>query len=151
MEISPAVHGVGLTDPRTRALVDVAAEFGHPVYVVCLGRGGAGVTDLVRLARAYPGVTFVLGHCGFVGIDLYALNVVRPEANIVAETSGCYTGVAVAAVERLGADRVLFGTDYPMQHPSVELAKLHALGLTEEARDKITWRNAHRLIGEETS
>jgi predicted TIM-barrel fold metal-dependent hydrolase len=94
-------------------------------------------------------VTFVLGHCGFVGIDLYALNTVRPEGNIVAETSGCYTGVAAAAVERLGADRVLFGTDYPMQHPSVELAKLHALDLTDEARDKIAWRNAHRILGEE--
>lgn len=147
MEISPAVHGVGLTDPRTLALVAVAAEFGHPVYVVCLGRDGVGVTDLVALARIFPQVTFVLGHCGFVGIDLYALNVVRHEANIVAETSGCYTGVAAAAVERLGAGRVLFGTDYPMQHPSVELAKLRALGLPAETRDKITWHNARRLIG----
>ncbi len=148
MEISPAVHGVGLADPRTLALASVAAEFGHPVYVVCLGRSGVGVADLVTLARAFPEVTFVLGHCGFVGIDLYALNVVRPQANIAAETSGCYTGVAAAAVDRLGADRVLFGTDYPMQHPSVELAKLRALGLTAETRDKITWHNAMHLIGE---
>jgi predicted TIM-barrel fold metal-dependent hydrolase len=96
-------------------------------------------------------VTFVLGHCGFVGIDLYALNTVRAEPNIVAETSGCYTGVAAAAVERLGADRVLFGTDCPMQHPSVELAKLRALDLTGADRDKVAWLNAHRLIGEDPS
>jgi predicted TIM-barrel fold metal-dependent hydrolase len=38
MEISPAVHGVALTDRRTAALVAVAAEFAHPVYIVCLGR-----------------------------------------------------------------------------------------------------------------
>jgi uncharacterized protein len=151
MEISPAVHGVDLTDRRTLALAAVAAEFGHPVYIVCLGRSGAGAPELVELARAFPSVTFVLGHCGFVGIDLYALNAIKPEGNIVAETSGCYTGVAAAAVERLGADRVLFGTDYPMQHPSVELAKLRVLDLTSEARDKITWRNAHRLIGEEAA
>ena len=148
LEISPAVHGIGLTDPRTLGLVAIAAEFGHPVYVVCLGRDGVGVTDLAELACVFPGITFVLGHCGFVGIDLYALNVIQPEHNIAAETSGCYTGVAAAAVERLGADRVLFGTDYPMQHPSVELAKLHALGLAAGTRDKITWHNAHRLIGE---
>jgi predicted TIM-barrel fold metal-dependent hydrolase len=151
LEISPAVHGVALTDRRTLALVAVAAQFGHPVYIVCLGRAGAGVTDLVELARAFPGVTFVLGHCGFVGIDLYALNTVRPEGNIVAETSGCYTGVAAAAVARLGADRVLFGTDYPMQHPSVELAKLRALGLSDQDRDKVAWRNAYRLLGQEAS
>lgn len=151
VEISPAVHGVGLTDRRTVALVAVAAEFGHPVYIVCLGRSGAGAPELAELARTFPGVTFVLGHCGFVGIDLYALNAVRPEANIVAETSGCYTAIAAAAVERLGADRVIFGTDYPMQHPSVELAKLRALGLSGEVRDMIAWRNASRLLGEETS
>jgi uncharacterized protein len=149
LEISPAVHGVDLTDRRTLALVAVAAEFSHPVYTVCLGRPGAGVLELVALARNFPSVTFVLGHCGFVGIDLYALNTIRPERNIVAETSGCYTGVAAAAIERLGADRVLFGTDYPMQHPSVELAKLRALRLTGETRRKIVWRNAHRILGEE--
>lgn len=151
LEISPAVHGVDLTDRRTVALVAVAAEFSHPVYIVCLGRPGVGVPDLVALARTFPSVTFVLGHCGFVGIDLYALNTIGPERNIVAETSGCYTGVAAAAVERLGADRVLFGTDYPMQHPSVELAKLRALRLTGENRRKIVWRNAHRILGEEAS
>jgi len=151
LEISPAVHGVDLTGRRVFALVAVAAEFGHPVYTVCLGRPGAGAPDLVALAQAFPSVTFVLGHCGFVGIDLYALNTVRPERNIVAETSGCYTGVAAAAVERLGADRVLFGTDYPMQHPSVELAKLRALELTEATLDKVAWRNAHRILGEEAS
>lgn len=151
LEISPAVHGIDLTDQRTVALVAVAAEFSHPVYIVCLGRPGAGVPELVALARSFPSVIFVLGHCGFVGIDLYAVNTIRPEHNIMAETSGCYTGVAAAAVERLGADRVLFGTDYPMQHPSVELAKLNALRLTGETRRKIVWHNAHRILGEEAS
>ncbi|HXA59558.1 MAG TPA: amidohydrolase family protein [Streptosporangiaceae bacterium] len=151
LEISPAVHGVGLTDRRTTALVAVAAEFGHPVYVVCLGRPEAGVGELAELARTFPSVTFVLGHCGFVGIDLYALNMVAPEPNIVAETSGCYTGVAAAAVARLGADRVLFGTDYPMQHPSVELAKLRALALTSADQHKIVWSNARLLLGEDPS
>lgn len=149
LEISPAVHGVPLHDDRTHALVAQAALFAHPVYVVCLGRPGVGVADLVRLAGRYPEVTFVLGHCGFVGIDLYALNTVRPVPNIVAETSGCYTGVARAALERLGPERVLFGTEYPLQHPSVELAKIAALQLPEETWHRVAWANACRLLGEE--
>jgi hypothetical protein len=149
LEISPAVHGVPLTDPRTTALVEVAAEAGLPVYVVCLGRPGLGVTDLVALAGKFPDLTFVLGHCGFVGIDVYAINKVVPVGNVVAETSGCYTGVARIALQRLGVDRVLFGTEYPLQHPSVELAKLHALALDDETWQAVAWRNAHRLLGEE--
>jgi len=69
--------------------------------------------------------------------------------NIVAETSGCLTVVARLAIERLGPDRVLFGTEYPLQHPSVELAKFAALDLSPEVWHRIAWRNAHRLLGEE--
>src|SRR4030081_3908534 len=54
LEISPGIHGVPLNDERTLALVSVAAEFGHPVYLVCIGRPGCGVHDLVRLARLFP-------------------------------------------------------------------------------------------------
>ncbi|GAA1881062.1 amidohydrolase family protein [Asanoa iriomotensis] len=149
LEISPAVHGIGLADARVAALVGVAAEFGHPVYVVCLDRPGAGVADLVTLARQHPTVRFVLGHSGIGNIDLYALTLIRDEANILLETSGGYTCVAEAAVSRLGAQRVVFGSEYPLQHPTVELAKFQALRMPAEQWRQIAWDNAHRLLGEE--
>jgi predicted TIM-barrel fold metal-dependent hydrolase len=146
MELSPAVHGVPLADERTSALIAIAAEVGHPVYLVCIGRPGCAVRDLSRLARTFPQVTFVLGHCGFIGIDVHALTVVADTPNIMAETSGCYTGVARAALDLLGADRVLFGTEYPLQHPAVELAKLDALELDPATRAKLAWHNGHRIL-----
>jgi uncharacterized protein len=148
LEISPAVHGVPLTDARTVALVAVAAQARHPVYVVCLGRKGCGPHDLAALAGAFPEVSFVLGHCGFIGIDVYSLTVIGPYSNILAETSGCYTGVARIAVQALGAERVLLGTEYPLQHPDVELTKLRVLDLDDTCWQQITWRNACRLLGE---
>ncbi|WP_345575307.1 amidohydrolase family protein [Nonomuraea rosea] len=149
LEVSPAVHGVGLTDPRVAALVDVADTFGHPVYVVCLARPGAGVADLVTLARRFPQVNFVLGHCGIGNIDFYALALIEDESNIHLETSGGYTCVAEAALRRLGAGRVLFGSEYPLQHPAVELAKFGSLRLPPEQWQRVAWDNAHRLLGEE--
>ncbi len=149
VELAPAVHGVALNDERTAALVDVAGEFGHPVYLLCMIKPGFNVRDLVELARRFTGVTFVLGHCGFTNLDLYAINAIAPESNIVTDTSGGYTIVVGAALERLGADRVLFGTEYPLQHPSVELAKLRALDVPPETWRKVAWSNAHRLLGEE--
>ena len=148
LEISPAVHGVPLTDERTRGLVEVAAEAGHPVYVVCLNRPGCGATELAGLAEAFPEVTFVLGHCGVVGIDVYSLTVLASYRNVCAETSGCYTGVARIAVQRLGAERVLLGTEHPLQHPEVELTKLRTLGLDAASWQQVTWSNACRLLGE---
>ncbi|MGW6022247.1 amidohydrolase family protein [Streptomyces sp. NPDC055099] len=149
LEVSPAVHGVGLADPRVDELVGVAAEFGHPVYVVCLSRPGAEVADLVGLARRFPRLRFVLGHSGIGNIDFHALTLIRDETNIFLETSGGYTCVAQAALTRLGAGRVVFGSEYPLQHPTVELAKFQALRLPPEQWRQIAWDNAHRLLGEE--
>jgi predicted TIM-barrel fold metal-dependent hydrolase len=148
LEVSPAVHGAGLTDPRIAELVGVAAEFTHPVYVVCLDRPGAGVADLVGLARTFARVNFVLGHSGIGNLDLHALTVIRDEPNILLETSGGYTCVAEAALRRLGAGRVLFGSEYPLQHPAVELAKFQALRVPAEQWRQVAWDNAHRLFGQ---
>lgn len=149
LEISPAVHGVALTDVRTAALMEVAAELGHPVYVVCLLRPGFGVADLIELAERHPEVTFVLGHCGFTNIDVHWINLIAPKKEILLETSGGYTGVVRIALERLGCHRVLFGTEYPLQDPSVELAKFDALGLSPEHWGQVAWLNAQRVLGEE--
>jgi predicted TIM-barrel fold metal-dependent hydrolase len=151
VEISPAVHGVGFADPRVRALVEVAAGLGHAVYTVCVVAAGAGTADFLALAGAYPGTTFVFGHCGFIGIDVHAIESVASRPNVVVETSGCFTVTARRAVDRLGPGRVLFGTEHPLQHPRVELAKFAALDLPAAAWRRIACDNALSLLGEEPS
>jgi len=151
LEISPAVHGFRLDDPCVAELAGTAAAAGHPVYVACLGRPGAGTSDLVRLARAVPDATFVWGHCGHTGLDLAGLEEIAEVPGILAETSGCFTMTARRAVALLGPDRVLFGTEYPLQEPAVELAKARALGLSESDLYAVTWLNACRVLNEETT
>jgi predicted TIM-barrel fold metal-dependent hydrolase len=147
VEISPAVHGVPLSDPRTAAVVAAAASVGHPVYVVCLPRPGDTVADLVNLARRFPSATLVLGHLGTHLIDSYAVDLVSEVDNVLIETSGGFSVTLRVALERLGPSRLLFGTESPHQHPSVELAKYTALELPAAAWRQIAWDNAHRLFG----
>jgi len=45
-----------------------------------------------------------------------------------------------------GTRRVLFGTDYPMWEPEVEIERFMALDLTEEERHAILHRNAEELL-----
>ncbi|AGL18886.1 amidohydrolase family protein [Actinoplanes sp. N902-109] len=149
LEISPAVHGFELADPGVHELVTIAAAHRHPVYVVTTARPGSRPADLARLARRHPGSTFVWGHCGHTGLGFAGLAAIAPVPTILAELSGCLTVTARAAVDRLGASRVLFGTEFPLQHPSVELAKLAALPLTAAQRHAVTWANACRLLNEE--
>ncbi|MBZ4317867.1 amidohydrolase family protein [Streptomyces huiliensis] len=151
VEISPAVHGVPLTDPRTAALVETAAHAGHSVYTVCLPLPGCGVADLVRLAADFPSVSFVLGHLGIGNIDVYGIELVRRCRNVLVETSGGYTVTLRAALELLGRTRVVFGSEHPLQDPGVELAKFAALGLDAATVARTTWENAHHILGKEFS
>lgn len=149
LEISPAVHGFRFDDPEVTALVKVAAAVRHPVYVVCLARPGTRASDLAALARRFPEVTFVYGHCGHTALDASGLADIAPLPNIVAETSGCYTAIAALALRRLGAERVVFGTEYPLQHPRVEVVKLSAVPMSPAQRRLVMSGNACRLLGEE--
>jgi uncharacterized protein len=151
LELSPAVHGFGLDEAAVIDHVAVAATAGHPVYVACLGRPGARTADLVTLARKVPDATFVWGHCGHTGLDVGGLREIADEPNILAETSGCLTATARLAVRELGAGRVLFGTEYPLQDPRVELVKARALGLGAAELHAVTWGNACRVLNEETT
>ncbi|HBT94793.1 MAG TPA: amidohydrolase, partial [Coriobacteriia bacterium] len=46
-----------------------------------------------------------------------------------------------------GAGRILFGSDYPMWSPPVELERFLLNDLTETEREMILWRNAERFVG----
>lgn len=149
LEVSPAVHGVRLDDPRTARLARAAGEAGHPVYVACLIRSGCGAAELADLAKSCPATTFVLGHAGTGNIDLHAISLIEEHPNVLVETSGGYTVVLSDALRRLGPRRVLFGSEAPLQHPSVELAKYRAIGVSPQEWALIAWDNAMRVLGSE--
>ena len=46
------------------------------------------------------------------------------------------------AYETVGRDRIMFGTDTPFHHPSVELQKVLVSGVDEEGLERILYRNA---------
>jgi predicted TIM-barrel fold metal-dependent hydrolase len=146
LELSPAVHGVPLSDARTDTFVEAAAEHGHWVYVVCINRAGCDVDAFVALATRFPSVTFVLGHLGYGNIDYYGMRLVAPASNVLVESSGGYSSVLCCAVRWLGADRVLFGSEYPLQAPLVELTKVASAGLSEDTVRAILCGNAERLM-----
>ena len=50
-------------------------------------------------------------------------------------------------IRAYGADRVLFGTDYPMWDPVGELERFTRIDLTEAEKEQILWKNADRLFG----
>ncbi len=130
LKLGPVVHGVAFNDPRTVALIAVAERFGHPVYAHCLSRPGLTVADYVALARRFPTVRFMLGHAGIGTCDYAAVDEIAGVDNMWFETSGGFTSVVAAACRTLGALRVVFGGEFPLQSPAAELAKIRHAGLS---------------------
>ena len=51
------------------------------------------------------------------------------------------------AYETVGRDRIMFGTDAPFHHPSVEIQKVLTCGLEEKGLKDVFYNNAAGLLG----
>lgn len=49
--------------------------------------------------------------------------------------------------EIYGADRILFGSDFPMWNPIDEFEAFESLGFSKADFEKMTWHNAERFVG----
>jgi predicted TIM-barrel fold metal-dependent hydrolase len=149
LKLGPVIHGVAFDDPRTIALIAVAEHFGHPVYAHCLNRPGLTVADYVALARRFPAVRFMLGHAGIGTCDYAAVDELAGVDNVWFETSGGFTSVVAAACATLGALRVVFGGEFPLQSPAAELAKIRHTGLSDADQALVLGGSLAALLGSE--
>lgn len=56
-------------------------------------------------------------------------------------------GVVKYLIDRVGADRILFGTDYPICNPGMYVAAVRMEEISEQEREKIFHINAEKLLG----
>ena len=60
---------------------------------------------------------------------------------------GTREGMLADAVSKVGADRILFGTDYPGYSPTPFIESVLRADVSDAAREKILYGNAARLFG----
>lgn len=146
VKIVPVIHGIGLHDPRVIGLIEIAEEFGHPVSLHCMHRPGFTVGELVLLALRFPRVSFILEHAGVGNCDFHGLSLIREHANISFETSGGFALLVKEACKRLGPQRVIFGSEYPIQNIRPELVKMECLGLEPADMARVMGGNLMNLM-----
>jgi predicted TIM-barrel fold metal-dependent hydrolase len=101
--------------------------------------------------KAFPRLTVIGAHLGGWSVWEEAVERLAHYPNFLVDTSSSLYALtperAKEIIRRFGADRVLFGTDYPMWDVGDELSRFHALDLTVEEEEKILSGNAVRLFG----
>lgn len=133
-------------DP-TVALLRQAAELGVPVLFHCGDDPYTTPQAIAAGARLAPDSAVVLGHMGgYFHVD-DAIAMAERHPNLYLETSAMpYPRKIAEAVERVGAERVVFGSDGPGCNPALEVEKIRMLGLGQPAEGLVLGGNAARLL-----
>jgi predicted TIM-barrel fold metal-dependent hydrolase len=124
----------------------------EPVGHLYPGKGAATPERLYAFISGFTGVPIVCAHWGG-GLPFYALmpEVRQTLQNVYFDTAVSpflYRPEVYRLVRDLvGADRILFGSDYPVIAPSRLLGEIEASVLPEEDRALILSGNARRLLG----
>ena len=154
IKLHPSCDKVRITDSRAEPFLRFAADEGVAVMVHC-GRWQemSSYKFALEAAAKYPETLFVLSH---MGGDTPELEMGTIEGiiqagldNVLLGTEGVREYWAVqSAVDRLGAQKVVFGSDFPLGHPRMYMGLIDALTLTPAERQLILGGNALRLAGE---
>jgi len=130
----------------------VLTHASEPVGHIYPGKGGATPDLLYAFISSFPDVPIVCAHWGG-GLPFYAL---MPEVRAALEN--VYFDTAISPFlyrpeiyqqvsQLIGADRILFGSDFPVIAQSRVLNEIKAADLKEDARNEILSGNASRLLG----
>lgn len=116
------------------------------------GKGMATPEMLYGFLMNFPDLPVVFAHWGG-GLPFYAL---MPEVremlkNVYFDTAASpflyRPEIYLQVSQIIGADRILFGSDYPLMSPDRLLKEIDSIELQEESRNDILSGNANRLLG----
>lgn len=140
-------------------IADPVFALAGELAVPCLIDLGGDLATGERIATSFPQTKLIYAHFGrYLCTDVPLLEgflaLAERHANVWLDTAGVVLSWTIrAAVQRLGAERVLFGTDSPYPRPDEVtmmadgIGQIRALGLSPEDEAMVLGGAAARLLG----
>ena len=160
-EIRPDIQGFDLADKTimgpiadavTRHQLLILTHASEPVGHQYPGKGTVTPDVLYRFISSFPQLRIICAHWGG-GLPFYALmpEVASALSNPFFETAASpflYRPQILEHVMQLvGADKILFGGDYPLIAPRRIISEIKSLGLPAETENMLLGDNAQKLLG----
>jgi predicted TIM-barrel fold metal-dependent hydrolase len=150
---------------RLTPVMDICRERGKPVLIhtnepvghLYPGKTPNTLAQIYSLVRRYPENTLVLAHWGG---GLFFYNLLKKEVkdslkNVYFDTAASpflyEPGIYRIAVQAVGAEKILFGSDYPLLAQSRYFKEMDAAGIFGTERKRICGINAVRLLSKAQS
>lgn len=106
---------------------------------------------VIPILERFKNLTFIGAHLAGWSIWEEAYEKLSKYENLFVDCSSCFgfgkLSLIYSIMKKYGADRVLFGTDYPMWSPKSEIDTFLSLDFTDEEREKILGKNAKKIFG----
>ncbi len=153
VKIHPDFQQFEADSPKAFRIYELCQAYGLPVLVHTgdFRYDYSNPERVVNVLRAFPDLKFIGAHLGGWSVWDRATALLPDFPNIMVDTSSSFPWLkreeALDIIRAYGAERVLFGTDYPMWPQKPDLDHMKMLELTEDEYDQIFWRNCARLYG----
>lgn len=149
IKIHPDIQQVNLDDPRLMNLYEIIE--GRIPIVMHTGDYRYDYSHprrLKQVLKAFPDLVVDAAHFGGWSIVELGYDFLKDENCYVDTSSSSFiTGPRRMRelINLFGSERVLFGSDHPLFDPKDEAEFIQSIGLSEEAFENVTWRNAERF------
>ena len=147
LKFNSTVQGFKINDALIYPFMELAEEFKAPVYFHTGTPVCAMPFQLHELAGRYPGVRFIMGHCGYSDFWQDIPFIVAHSENIWFDTSLSMTSRTEAILDLGGSGRVLFGSDSPRSNLEYEIRKVKLCRAEQKDIEAIMGANLVTLLG----
>jgi predicted TIM-barrel fold metal-dependent hydrolase len=139
-----------VTHPYSNTAVSLVRKAGEMNVPTLFHSGDESLSlplQIGKCAQMCPDSTIIMGHMGgFYHIE-DAITTAEKYENIYLDTSAMpYPNMVKQAVDRIGAERVLFGSDGPGCNPALEVKKVKMAGLNEKQLVKVMGENILSIL-----
>jgi predicted TIM-barrel fold metal-dependent hydrolase len=116
---------------------DTRYDYSHPV-------------KLRKILDMFPGLDVIAAHFGGYSMYETAYEILKREENCIFDVSSSLMfmpeGVAEHYIGAFGAQRLVFGTDYPLWDPVTETQRFFRLKLTDDQFEQICHKTAENFL-----
>ena len=136
----------GYSDPRVIEILKLASERG----MVFSFHPNNNLADMEGLFKTLPDLKIVVAHLDGYGLYDWSIEMMQKYDNVFFDISAHgidRVGMLRDAVNKVGMERILFGSDYPGYSLTPFIKVVQNSGLTEEEQEYIFFKNAERLLG----
>ncbi len=151
IKLHPDFQKFYLDDPHLMEIYKICEKLDLPVlfHVGDVNTDYSTPRRVRNVADSLPGLTIIAAHlCGYSVWDEAEKYLIG--TRVYTETSDALLGLkpekVVELIRKHGVDKVMFGSDYPLDTPAAIFAKFDALPLDEEEKEQIYRKNAEKLF-----